>query len=130
MANRAQRRAQKKATPSYLRYSKQELEKKLLRNGITEKDLEVAYNKGREEGFKASAEPVLRSCYAAVCLALHDLYGYGQKRCVDVVNKMDEHITYSLNSMELVEEVFDKLNITLAFRGSIGGDVATPKEDK
>ena len=125
--NRAQRREKRKSTPAYLRMSKQDIEKRIMKNGITAKDLQDAYDRGRKEGFANSAEPVMHSCYAAVCLALRELYGFGQKRCCDVINSMDQHMTNSLSSQELVDQVFKDLKITLAFK-SIFGDVATPSD--
>lgn len=114
--NRQQRRKANKAKPAYLRESREQIEKRLIKNGITPQDLEAEYNKGWEAGFAKAAEPVIRSCYAAVCLALNDLHGFGQKRCADVLNAIDKHMLYSLTSKEAIEEVYKRMKLKIEFR--------------
>lgn len=89
--NRQQRRKANKAKPAYLRESKEQIEKRLIKNGITPEDLQANYDKGWADGFSKAGEPVIQACYAAVCLALNDLHGFGQKRCADVLNAIDNH---------------------------------------
>lgn len=114
--NRKNRRAAIKAKPSYMRESKEQIIKRLIKNGITEDDLRSEYNKGYSKGFKDSAEPVIRGCYAAVCLALNDLHGFGQKRCADVLRLMDNHLTMSLSSTEAICEVYERMGLRLDFK--------------
>lgn len=131
MSNRAQRRAdarreQKEATDlrmsNYFRdkVRLEEIRKKkmaeLQRNGITLKDLEENYDNGFREGFKKAAEPIVRGCYAGVCLALNDLYGFGHKRCADVLNALDNHITMSLTTSELIDEVWERMGLKIEFK--------------
>ena len=113
--NRQQRRKAYKEKPAYLRETKAEMEKRLLKNGITPKDLEANYNKGWEDGFKKAAEPVIQGCYAAICLALNDVCGYGQKRCAKVLNAVDQHLLYSLTSAEAIEEVYKRIGLRIEF---------------
>lgn len=87
----------------------------LQRNGITAKDLKANYDKGWEDGFKKAAEPVIQACYAAICLALNDLHGFGQKRCADVLNAVDNHMTMSLTSIEAIEEVYRRMRLRINF---------------
>ena len=114
--NRKERRAKIKKTPSYLRESKEELTKRLLKNGISQQDLEAEYTKGYTDGFRRAAEPVIRGCYAAVCLALNDLHGFGQKRCGDVLRAMDNHLTMSLTSKEAIDEVYSRMSLRIDFK--------------
>ena len=46
-------------------------------NGITEKDLEESYEKGLRDGIHEAGLNITKCCYAAVCLALHDEFGFG-----------------------------------------------------
>ena len=120
--NREQRRAQKKAQrgqpkpkqPQYLRMTKEQRMDALVKNGITIKDLEENYNK---------------TCYAAVCLALNELHGFGMKRCKDVLNLVDEKILFSLTSMETIEEVWQKIGLQIDFN-EVVSDRITEREDK
>lgn len=135
--NREQRRAQKKAQrgqpkpkqPQYLRMTKQQRMDALVKNGITIKDLEENYNKGYEAGFAVASGPVIKTCYAAVCLALNELHGFGMKRCKDVLNLVDEKILFSLTSMETIEEVWQKIGLQIDFN-EVASDRIMEREDK
>lgn len=135
--NREHRRAQKKAQrgqpkpkqPQYLRMTKEQRMDALVKNGITIKDLEENYNKGYEAGFAVASGPVIKTCYAAVCLALNELHGFGMKRCKDVLNLVDEKILFSLTSMETIEEVWQKIGLQIDFN-EVVSDRITEREDK
>lgn len=114
--NRKERRAAIKSKPSYLRETKEELTKRLIKNGITLDDLKDEFQKGYHAGFKAASEPVIKGCYAAICLALNDLYGFGHKRCGDVLLAVDNHITMSLTSKEAIEEVYKRMGLRIDFK--------------
>lgn len=88
---------------------------KLQRNGITVEDLKANYEKGRNDGFHEAAEPIWQGCFAAVCLALNDLYGFGKKRCSDVLNAVDQHMAYTLTTEEAIQEVFQRIGLELDF---------------
>ena len=135
--NREQRRAQKKAQrgqpkpkrSQYLRMTKEQRMDALVKNGITIEDLEENYNKGYEAGFAVASGPVIKTCYAAVCLALNELHGFGMKRCKDVLNLVDEKILFSLTSMETIEEVWQKIGLQIDFN-EVVSDRITEREDK
>ena len=114
--NRKERRAAIKKTPSYMRETKEELTKRLIKNGITAEDLKREWDKGYSAGFKGAAEPVIRGCYAAICLALNDLHGFGQKRCADILNAVDEHLTMTLTSKEAIDEVYKRMGLKIDFK--------------
>ena len=131
MSNRAQRRAdarREQKENAELRMSgyfkakskieavKQKKMDELQRNGITLADLQANYDKGFHDGFKKAAEPIVRGCYAGVCLALNDLYGFGHKRCADVLNALDQHITMTLSSVEAIDEVWNRMGLKLDFK--------------
>lgn len=101
----------------------------LVKNGITIKDLEENYNKGYEAGFAVASGPVIKACYAAVCLALNELHGFGMKRCKDVLNLVDEKILFSLTSMETIEEVWQKIGLQIDFN-EVVSDRIMEREDK
>lgn len=113
--NRQQRRAANKAKPAYLRESKEQIQKRLVQNGITAKDLERSYEKGRKDGFMAASKPVFEGVYAGVMLALRELYGFGTKRCTDVIRCVEKHMVESLTSEELIENVWTEMGLKLVF---------------
>ena len=126
---KAQRGQPKPKQPQYLRMTKEQRMDALVKNGITIKDLEENYNKGYEAGFAVASGPVIKTCYAAVCLALNELHGFGMKRCKDVLNLVDEKILFSLTSMETIEEVWQKIGLQIDFN-EVVSDRITEREDK
>ena len=121
--NREQRRQQKrskrgqvkKPLPAYKRMTPDQRMDELVKNGITIEDLKTNYDNGFTEGFKAASEPVVKGIYAAVCLALNDLHGFNKKRCLDVLNKIDEHVIMSLTSTEAIDAVYERMGLELNF---------------
>ena len=88
---------------------------RLLQNGITPEDLKKEYDAGFEAGFGASAEPMIKSMYAAVLLAAHDVYGFGSKRGVRLLNAIDRALTDTLTSTELMEKVYADIGVEMDF---------------
>lgn len=113
--NRQQRRAERKATPAYLREPKEGIQPRLVKNGITVNDLKVNYEKGYNAGFRDASQPTIQGCFAAVCLALNEIHGFGRKRLCRVLNAIDQHMTLSLSSMEAIEEVYEKIGLRIDF---------------
>ena len=106
MARRQERFQQKKLVTD-------QILKSFARNGITVEDLDTAYTKGREEGFRQAAEGIVKCCYAGIVLALHDEFGFGETRCYRALKAVDERIIYALNHSEMVEEVLEKTGLRL-----------------
>lgn len=130
MSNRAQRRAEarrEQREAAELRASKyfqfrvreEEVRKKkqaeLERNGITVRELEQNWQKGFDEGFARAASQVIKGIYAGICLTLNDLYGFGHKRCADVLSDLDNRIVVSLGTEEEIEEVWKRMNLEINF---------------
>ena len=127
--NRAQRRANKPSKPSgYHRMTKEQRMEALVKNGITPSDLEKAFEDGRRECLKVASDHIMKTAYAAICLALHDLYGFGQKRCMDVLVAVDRYICNTFTGTEAVEEVFDRIGLLIDFKDPDGSVQA--KEQK
>lgn len=81
MSNRAMRRAAmrtqtQKSQALIASYTKQQRIAGLIQNGISPKDLEQSYEEGRQEGFKQAGVSIIRTCYAAICIALHDEFDF------------------------------------------------------
>lgn len=113
--NRAQRRAKHKSTPRWMPKTKDERIKALVKNGITPDDMVSEYKKGWDAGFAQATEPVVKTIYAAVCLALNDLHGFGRERCIRVLKRVDWHLFNSLSSMEAIDAVYDRMHLRLDF---------------
>ena len=99
----------------YFRQKVAEMDK-LQCNGITVEHLKKNYEKGHADGFKDASDCIVKGCYAAVCLALNDLYGFGKKRCCDVLNAIDNHMAMTLVSEEAIEEVWQRMGLMIDFK--------------
>lgn len=95
--------------------------KNIEKNGITLEELKRAEDDGYDRGVKVGIENTMRTCYAAICLALHELHGFGAKRCKDVLNSVDEKVVMALTSEETIQEVYDQMGLEIRFR-DIPGD--------
>ena len=113
--NRAERRAAARANPSWLPDSYAERVRRLMKNGITQQDLEKMYRKGFDDGFAAAGQPMVKTCYAAAALAAHDMYGFGKKRCKRLLKSLDKHVLNTLTSVEAIEEVYKKVGLHIDF---------------
>ena len=116
--NREQRRKAKKRaprkTPAYRRMTIEERKDALVKNGITPKDLEEQYARGRDDGI----ETTFKTVYAAACLVLHELEGYGAKRCKRFLQRLDDTVINAFTSAETIDEVWQKIGLELEFHES------------
>lgn len=94
--------------------------KNIEKNGITLEELKRAEDEGYQRGVQTGIESTMRTCYAAICLALHELHGFGKERCAKVLNSVDEKITMSLTSEEAIREVYDTMKLEIVFKGLPG----------
>ena len=109
----------KQKKPTFRKLTKEQTMEKLLRNGITPKDLEKSYAEGYSAGFSDASPATFKTIYAAVCLALNDKYGFGSKRCKDTLSAIDNYVLYSLTSTEAIQAVYDRMNLELDFNEPI-----------
>ena len=118
--NRAQRRDMMrqqtgKSAELLAQYSKAQRIERLMMQGISPADLDKAHRDGWDEGYKAAAIPTIEACYAAVAVALHDVFGFGQERCIRALNAVDERITTMIVGDELRREALDKAGVDIQF---------------
>ena len=95
---------------------------RINRNGITVEDMKRAEERAYADGVNVGIENTMRTCYAAICMALKDLHGFGSDECKDVLNCVDERITMSLTSEEAIREVWDEMGLAIEFKNSMPGE--------
>lgn len=89
---------------------------RINRNGITIEDLKMAEENGYRSGIQAGIENTMKTCYAAICMALNELHGFGTKRCKDVLNAVDEKIAMALTGEDAIQEVYERIGLTINFK--------------
>lgn len=114
--NRAMRRKQvRDQMHEWVRTGKQEQVQRLVRNGITQKDLDECYEKGHEEGYKQGTDKTLKTVYAGVVLQLLD-NGYTDVDAIRFLRDLDNRLITSIDAGEDIEEVFDKTGVRLMLK--------------
>jgi len=86
---------------------------RIQKNGITLEDVKRAEENSYAQGVQAGIENTMKTCYAAICLALNELHGFGTKRCKDVLNAVDEKVVMALTSDEAVDEVYRRMGLVI-----------------
>lgn len=96
--------------------------KRISKNGITLEDLKRVEDEGIKAGYERGADETLKTSYAAMCLALHDVHGFDCDACMEMLKAADERVTYALNSQELLDELDRTLDIQFHFKADLGED--------
>lgn len=116
MSNRADRRAKKKQQPRWnKRFTSDQRINAMCKNGITPQDMDNAYQRGYKEAITNVSDYCMKDCYAAFLLAAHEVFGFGHDRCLRLLRAADDRIVNSLSSDESIQEVFDKLGVSINF---------------
>ena len=124
MSNRADRRRMMreqvgKNAALMMQYDKAQRRERLMQQGISPEDLKKADEDGFQRGYKAAAIPTIQACYAAICLALHDEFGFGQTRCLRAVRAVDGRIVTMITDEDVRSEALDRLGINIRFEEGV-----------
>lgn len=109
---RKQERAERHAAADIPEWKKAEIAQRmavtqrLIQNGITENDLNDAYNRGRKDGIKEYVASLLpyqqRFFYSAAAIAAHDLYGFGKERCERLLDRIQEIMCQEISTGDII----------------------------
>lgn len=102
--------------------------------GLTIMDANAAYNKGYEkgydagldEGIKNSAMLTVHRAYGAILLAAHELFGFGQKRGIRLLNRFHTLLIETLTEEELNQRVLDEIGVEIDWEEPV--ENAKPKK--
>lgn len=101
---------------------------RIQRNGITIDDMYRAENEAYSKGIQAGKEATVRTCFAAICMTLHEMHGFGKDRCRKVLNDVYDKLTMALTSDDAIQEVYDKIGLEIHFSDDISEETVTVKE--
>lgn len=91
--------------------------RRLVRHGITPQDLEKAEKAAYDKGFERGKLFVLKDCYAAAVLAFKDAEQEADAEdCTAFLRKMDDYVTYSLTTEDLMDAALRNAGVTISFR--------------
>lgn len=115
--NRAERRkeerAERRAIAAIPEWKRQEINKKvavasrLMQNGITQKDLQDEYERGRKEATEQYVNDLLpyqqKFFYSAAAIAAHDLFGFGKDRGLRLLERIQEIMCEEISTGDIIE---------------------------
>lgn len=113
--NREQRRRAQRNQPAYKRLNHDQLMNALVKNGIQPSDIKAA----KAEGYQSGVENAFMTCYAAFCLAMDEELHLDSETMLRILKNADRQVVVTLDSYELIDEVFKRFKITLDFKQGI-----------
>ena len=82
----------------------------LQRNGITQKDLDAAYNDGYKEGYLFSAEAFMKRMYAAIAMELIEA-GNPKDDVISFMHGVDHRFSIIFDADEEIDKVYDNIGV-------------------
>lgn len=110
------------------RMADQEAVDRIQRNGITIEDMYKAENDAYAKGVQAGKEATVRTCFAAICMTLHEMHGFGRDRCSRILNDVYDKLTMALTSDDAIQEVYDTMGLEIHFSDDITEETVSVKE--
>jgi len=117
--NRAERRKAMKEVPGWMKQlqSEDKAYQQMVRNGITQKDLDEAKKQGFYEGLDAGKQISVRTIYAAALLTLNEEFGFGKQRALKFLKVLDEKVCFTVDTDEVIDSIFEKFGFGIKFKG-------------
>ena len=110
------------------RMADNEAYRRISKNGITLEDVHKAEDEAFDNGVKAGKNATIRTCFAAICMVLHDKCGFDGDACSDVLNAVYDQMVFSLTSQEAIQEVYDTMGLEITFSDDVTQDTVTRRE--
>lgn len=107
--------------------------RRMVRHGITPKDLEEAGKRGFEQGANASREFILKTAYAAAAMAYMDECKERNIPCDReqvraLLIRMDDCICNALTTEEIIDDAWRQVGLHLEFTGAFPEDRVVENE--
>lgn len=86
--------------------------------GLTQAQQDVvnaAIKENYYRGIEAGKGQAIKTCYAATCKAVRDVYGCETEQVRDFLRVMDKHVVGTLASEEAIDEVFEQIGLRITF---------------
>lgn len=110
---RAKQRADRKALMEIPLTPVEQLRAQFYRNGITEADVQKAYEDGLQEGRKFAEDFAFHTIYAAFLITMIEKHGMDADKAVDTLIEIDRQVVVCVEDEELADEAFRKTGVEL-----------------
>ena len=112
-ANRALRRQQEREQrKEWVRSGQAEKVRSLQRNGITQKDLDDAFNDGYKKGYDKAGTSFFRQMYAAIAKELHEA-GNSSEEIVSFLHGVDHRFAVMFDADDEIDDVFNLIGVRI-----------------
>ena len=112
-ANRALRRQQERQQlKEWKEQGRYEQVRRLQRNGITEKDLDAAFDDGFKKGLDKAGTAFFRQMYAAIAKELYEA-GNSPEEIVSFLHGVDHRFAVMFDADEEIQDVFDLIGVRI-----------------
>lgn len=85
--------------------AKQAAIERLSRNGITPKDLENEYKRGYDDASHDLTGFAMRMFYCAAALAAHELHGFGERRIIRLLDRIQQIMTEEICTADITQRL-------------------------
>lgn len=116
---RAKQRADRKALMEIPLTPVEHLRASFFRNGITDADVQKAYEDGLKDGRTFAEDFAFHTIYAAFLITMIDKHGMDADEAVDLLIEMDRQTVLCVEDSELVEEAYQKTGVELSWNDAI-----------
>lgn len=97
----------------------EQLRAQYYRNGITEKDVQKAYEQGTQEGRKFAEDFAFHTIYAAFLITMIDKHGMDADEAVDLLIEIDKQTVLCVEDTDLVDEAYEKTGVKLNWEDAV-----------
>ena len=116
---RQQIRADRKALADIALTPVEQLRAQFYRNGITEADVQKAYEQGTQEGRKFAEDFAFHTIYAAFLITMIDKHGMDADEAVDLLIEIDKQTVLCVEDTDLVDEAYEKTGVELQWEDAV-----------
>ena len=97
----------------------EQLRAQFYRNGITEADVQKAYEQGTQDGRKFAEDFAFHTIYAAFLITMIDKHGMDADKAVDLLIEIDRQTVLCVEDTDLVEEAYEKTGVQLNWEDAV-----------
>ena len=116
---RQQIRADRKALADIALTPVEQLRAQFYRNGITEADVQKAYEQGTQEGRRFAEDFAFHTIYAAFLITMIDKHGMDADKAVDLLIEIDKQTVLCVEDTDLVDEAYEKTGVQLNWEDAV-----------
>ena len=103
-----------------LPFSQKNLIANMSRNGITPADLERAKQEGIKEAYQRTAPALQSVMYCAMCVVLHDSFGFDHDQCYQAVVELDKMMLDTIDNDEIKRDCEEKTGVRIDVKEGVG----------